>query len=214
MPSPLLVALAAIGLVLGVVSDRIAARWPEHEDPDAPMRPVDWRTALVALVGAAALYGVGSRFGDEPVELVVFGIYVGALILLLATDLDQRLLPDVVTLPLVVLAAAVAVAGVNPLVEGQLPFALAAAVAFPLGLWLLSIPFGSGAIGMGDLKLMVSVGLLAGFYRTLLGLMTGAILSGVVVLALLLTRRVTLHSYIPFGPFLIVGAIWGLLLPT
>jgi leader peptidase (prepilin peptidase)/N-methyltransferase len=47
-----------------------------------------------------------------------------------------------------------------------------------------------------------------------LGVVTAALLSGVVVLVLLATRRVTLKSYIPFGPFLIVGAFWSVLLRT
>jgi prepilin signal peptidase PulO-like enzyme (type II secretory pathway) len=37
-------------------------------------------------------------------------------------------------------------------------------------------------------------------------------LGGVVILVLLVARRVTLKSYVPFGPFLIIGAMWGALL--
>jgi leader peptidase (prepilin peptidase)/N-methyltransferase len=59
---------------------------------------------------------------------------------------------------------------------------------------------------------MIGVGLLLGLYRTLIGLMAGAILSGVVVVVLLATRRVTLRTFIPFGPFLILGAIWAIFL--
>jgi prepilin signal peptidase PulO-like enzyme (type II secretory pathway) len=33
----------------------------------------------------------------------------------------------------------------------------------------------------------------------------------VVILVLLATRRMTLRSYIPFGPFLIIGAFWSVL---
>jgi prepilin signal peptidase PulO-like enzyme (type II secretory pathway) len=35
-----------------------------------------------------------------------------------------------------------------------------------------------------------------------------------VILALLAAKRVTLKSYIPFGPFLILGAVWAALLPA
>jgi prepilin signal peptidase PulO-like enzyme (type II secretory pathway) len=41
--------------------------------------------------------------------------------------------------------------------------------------------------------------------------LVGALLAGVVVLVLLALRRVTLRTYIPFGPFLIIGAVWGIL---
>jgi leader peptidase (prepilin peptidase)/N-methyltransferase len=208
--TPLSIVLALAGAAWGVVADRISIRWPDHEDGVQP-RPIDWRTLVVAVVGAASLAAIPFRFA-EPAPAVVFGIVVIALVLLLATDLDQRLLPDLVTLPLIPFAAVVGLTGLNPFVEGDLVGAVAAALIFPIGLFVLSIPFGAGAIGMGDLKLMISVGLLLGLYRTLLGLMAGAILSGVVVVVLLATRRVTLRTFIPFGPFLILGALWAIFL--
>jgi leader peptidase (prepilin peptidase)/N-methyltransferase len=78
-------------------------------------------------------------------------------------------------------------------------------------MYLLSIPFGSGAFGQGDVKLLVSVGLLAGPFRMFSGVVYGALLAGVVILVLLVLRRITLKSYIPFGPFLIFGAVWAIL---
>jgi leader peptidase (prepilin peptidase) / N-methyltransferase len=205
----LAVGLAVAGVLWGIAADRIAARWPAHED--GSVRAIDWRTAVVALVGGAAMAALAGRFA-APLPLAIFVVYIVALVLLLATDLDQRLLPDPITLPLIPLAALVTLAGVNPLVPfSELVFAVGAALVLPLGLYLLSIPYGAGAIGMGDLKLMISVGLLAGFMRAFLGLLTGALLSGVVVAALLALRRVTLRTYIPFGPFLILGALVGIL---
>lgn len=202
--------LAAVGAAWGVVCDRLAARWPAHED--GSIRPVDWRTAVVPVIGAVALAALPIRFG-EPVELVLFGGYFLALVLLLATDLDQRLLPDIITLPLIAITLVAGLAGLNPLVVDGLPGAIAIALVVPAGLYALSIPFGAGAIGIGDLKLLVSVGLMAGLTRTILGVVSGALLSGAVVLGLLVLRRVTLRSYIPLGPFLIVGAMWGILVP-
>ena len=208
--TPLAVVLGLAGLAWGVVSDRIAARWPEHEDDRR--RPVDWRTAVVAIVGAVALAALPGRF-EGPLPLGIFVVYALALVLLLATDLDQRLLPDLVTLPLIPFATLATFSGANPLVPAaDWTGALAAAVVFPLALFVLSIPFGAGAIGLGDLKLMISVGLLAGWYRAFIGLIAGALLSGIVIGALLLTRLVSLKTYVPFGPFLILGAIWGILL--
>ena len=46
------------------------------------------------------------------------------------------------------------------------------------------------------------------------GTVAGVIVAGVVILLLLATRRVGLKSYIPFGPFLILGALWAILLPA
>lgn len=207
--TPLAILLGAAGAAWGWVSDRIAARWPEHEDGST--RAVDWRTLIVVAAGAVALAAVAGRF-EGALERAVVGGYVLALILLLATDLDQRLLPDLVTLPLIPLAGAFSLSGLNPLVPvADLPLAAAAALGLPLLLAVLAFPFGAGAIGMGDLKLLVSVGLLVGAGRLVTGVVWGALLAGVVIVVLLSARRITLRSYIPFGPFLIAGALWALL---
>jgi leader peptidase (prepilin peptidase)/N-methyltransferase len=202
---------ALLGLAWGLASDRLAARWPAHED--GSIRRVDWRTPVVALVGAAAFAGTFVRFGAEPVNLVVVGIYVLALVVLFATDLDQRLLPDLITLPLVAFSLAVFAAGASPFVPtiDDFAWAVGAAVVVPLSLFLLAIPFGRGAIGQGDLKLLVSVGLFAGSGKLFYALVAGALLAGLTVGALLFTRRISLKSFVPYGPFLIAGTLWAIL---
>ena len=210
MLTPLVLVLAVIGAAWGFVADRIAARWPAHED--GSVRRIDWRTPVSVVVGGLALAAVPLRFEGDTTAAVIFGAYVVALVLLLATDLDQRLLPDVITLPAIPIAFAVTLAGLNPLVPpGVLPIAVIVAIAVPAGLALLARPFGAGAIGMGDLKLLVSVGLLAGPLRMFSGVVYGALLAGLVIVVLLALRRITLKTYIPFGPFLIIGALWAIL---
>jgi leader peptidase (prepilin peptidase)/N-methyltransferase len=39
-------------------------------------------------------------------------------------------------------------------------------------------------------------------------------LAGIVIVGLLLARRIGRKTYIPFGPFFIVGALWAVLLRT
>jgi leader peptidase (prepilin peptidase)/N-methyltransferase len=204
----LAVVLGIAGAAWGLMADRIGARWPAHED--GSVRAVDWRTPVVVLLGGAALAALPLRVADAG-QVLLFGGYFVALTLLLATDLDQRLLPDLVTLPMVAATLVVAVGGWNPLVAGQLGWAVLAALAIPGFLYVVSIPFGAGAIGMGDLKMLVSVGLLTGPARSVTGLAVGALAAGVVIGVLLVLRRVTLRTYIPFGPFLIIGAFWAVL---
>jgi leader peptidase (prepilin peptidase)/N-methyltransferase len=206
---------AAVGLGWGLASDRIAARWPAHEDGKPAVRPVDWRTPVVVLAGGLTGGLVAARFGADADSahralLVVVGL---VLVLLFATDLDQRLLPDVLTLPLVPLALAVDLLGASPYLHttGDLVAAVAAAVVLPLGMYLLSLPFGPGAIGIGDLKLLAGVGLLGGAFRLFAGLVVGAIVAAGVIVVLVAARRITLRSYVPYGPFLILGCLWALL---
>ena len=220
-PPVLAVGLGIAGAAWGLAADRIGARWPAHEAevdeegaivrPAGWVRPVDWRTVVVVLLGGTSLGALALRFAD-PASLAIFGTFFAALTLLLATDLDQRLLPDVITLPAIPVALAIGLAGMNPLVPPEaLPAAILAALAIPAFLFVVAIPFGAGAIGMGDLKLLVSVGLLAGLERAVAGVVVGALVAGVVLAVLLAARRITLRTYVPFGPFLIVGAYWAVL---
>lgn len=209
---PLCPMLGVAGLIWGVAADRIAARWPAHED--GTVRKVDWRTPVVAVFAAVALAAVPLRFGD-PGQRLLFGIFFAACVLLMATDLDQKLMPDVVTLPLIVLSALALAWGGDSLVSRSPAWtAVLGAILVPGFLFIVSVPFGEGALGLADVKFLVAVGLLTGLIRIAITAFAGAMIGGVVVFALLISRRVTLKSYVPFGPFLIVGAVWAALLPA
>jgi leader peptidase (prepilin peptidase)/N-methyltransferase len=209
---PLSVVLGAAGLGLGLAADRLATRWPEHDEEHPPGRAVDWRTALTALVGAVAFGLLPVRFASDPLAFVVFGAWFATLVVGLATDLDQRLLPDVLTVPVIPVALVYALSGANPLVGSEIGLAVLAAVAIPLVLYVPSIPFGAGAFGIGDVKLLAGVSLLVGGERALGGVIFALMLSGVVLVVLLVTRRVGRRTYVPFGPFFIIGALWAVLI--
>jgi leader peptidase (prepilin peptidase)/N-methyltransferase len=212
--TPLVAAVAIAGAVFGVVADRLAVRWPEHDDETPAGRQIGWRTVVCAAFGAFAFALLPMRFGGDPLALALFGAWFATLVVGMATDLDQRLLPDVLTLPVIPVALIYAVSGRNPLVGPELVPAILVATAIPLVLFVLSIPFGAGAFGIGDVKLLVGVGLMGGAIRAFTGLVSGLLAAGVVVAVLLVTRRVTLKSYVPYGPFLIFGAVWGIFVRT
>lgn len=215
---PEAVVAALLGAAFGSAADRLAARWPVHADGE--VRAVDWRSLVVILASAVTFGGLVWRWTD-PVSLVVLGIYMAALMVLLATDLDQRLLPDVITLPLIGYAAGVTLlplvldVELNPLLAdkelGHIS-AIAAAVAAP-ALLAISDRLFKGALGMGDLKLSVSLGLMSGLSLLFTGFLVATILFAVVVVLLLLARRISLKTAIPFGPALIGAGIIAALLP-
>jgi leader peptidase (prepilin peptidase)/N-methyltransferase len=208
---PLSAVFAVGGLALGVLADRLATRWPEHEPPEFPAgRSVGWRTAVCALFGAFAFAVLPARFGSDGVALGLFAAWFATLVVGLATDLDQRLLPDVLTLPVIPVAAIYAVSGANPLVGTDLLPAVIVATVVPAVIYLASLPFGAGAFGLGDVKLLVGVGLMAGGIRAFTGIVSGLFFAGVVLVVLVVTRRITLRTYVPYGPFLIFGAVWGI----
>jgi leader peptidase (prepilin peptidase)/N-methyltransferase len=209
---PLSALLGAGGFALGVAADRLATRWPAHDEEHPAGRAVDWRTAATALIGSLAFGLLPVRFGGDPLALAVFGAWFATLVVGLATDLDQRLLPDALTLPVIPIAAIYTLSGANPLIGSELVLAVVAALVIPAILFLPSIPFGPGAFGIGDVKLLVGVGLLAGGSRAVGSVVFALVVAGVVLVILLAARRIGRRTYVPFGPFFILGALWAVLL--
>ena len=210
--TPLALAVAAVGAVFGVLADRLATRWPEHDEENPAGRPIGWRTVVCAAFGALAFAILPMKFGGDQLALALFGAWFATLVVGMATDLDQRLLPDALTLPVIPVALVYALSGQNPLVGTDLLFTLIAAIAVPLVLYLPSIPFGAGAFGLGDVKLLIGVGLLTGASRLLGGVVFALLLAGVVLAVLLVTKRIGRQTYVPFGPFFILGTLWAVLI--
>lgn len=209
----LAVGLAVAGGGLGFAADRFATGWPEHDEEHPPGRSVDWRTVVCVALGAVAFGALTVRFGPgDPLAIVVFGAWFVTLIVGLATDLDQRLLPNELTVPVIPVALLYALSGLNPLVGTELVPALLAAVIVPTILYLPSIPFGAGAFGLGDVKFLVGMGLMVGGERAVGGTLVGLFVAGFVLAGLLAARRIGRRTYVPFGPFLILGAFWAVLL--
>ena len=81
-----------------------------------PVAPSTGERRSIALVGALAFGLLPIRFSGDPVAFVIFGAWFVTLVIGLATDLDQRLLPDVLTLPVIPVGLVYALTGTNPLV--------------------------------------------------------------------------------------------------
>jgi leader peptidase (prepilin peptidase)/N-methyltransferase len=209
----LLAGAAVLGAIIGFAADRLAARWPAHAG--GAIRRMDWRTAVVT-IGAAVAFGLLAARWTEPRDLAVLGIWFAALTLLLATDLDQRLLPDLVTLPLIPFALIVVLLGWDPLLAGKslgIVSGIVAGVLAPIGLLVSDRLFG-GSLGLGDVKLSVSLGLMCGIYLLIAGFLVASVVFAVVLGVLIVLGRLKLSSHIPFGPILILAGVFAALVPS
>jgi prepilin signal peptidase PulO-like enzyme (type II secretory pathway) len=194
---------AGIGFALiGAGAERLASVWPADE---AQRRPPGLRTMLLALAAAAAGWGIAARSALPLWATLVHLLIMAILIGLAATDLEQRRLPHLLLDPLILIA--IAFAPFNPsvaLLDGII--GAVAAVAF---LGVLGLLIRSG-VALGDLYLVAPLGLLLGWPAIFVAVFMAALISSLTSLALLASRRVGLKSYIPFGPFLVAGAVIAL----
>jgi leader peptidase (prepilin peptidase)/N-methyltransferase len=170
-----------------------------------------------ALITAAGLVAVWLRLGASP-ELPAF-CYLAVLAVPLALiDTRYQRLPDVLTLPSYPVALALLGAGA-PFVPGggrHLAVALIgmAAVWLFFALQVLIYPAG---MGWGDVKLSGLIGLYLGWFgpRALLaGVLGGYLLAAVTGVVLLAARRAGRKSRLPFGPFMLAGALAVIVIPA
>lgn len=201
--TPAVLAGAVAFAALGVAAERLASVWPSDE---ASHRPPGVRTGLLALASGLAGGAIAWRATLPTWAIAVHLAILAILVLLTATDLEQRRLPHLLLDPLIVIAIAFvpfnsAVPWLNALIGG------AAAVAF-LGVLGILV---RGGVARGDLLLIAPLGLILGWPAIFIAMFVAGLLSAVVSLGLLVSRRAGLQSYIPFGPFLVAGTVITLL---
>ena len=204
-------AFALTGGVIGLLADRVSVRWPSHL-PDYEARGFGWRTAVLVAAGAVVFGGLAARWLGQPGFAFLMAV-AAALLVLLATDLDQKLLPDWLTLPLIVITGVWLVLGWSPLLADKnlgLVSGVAAEIIAPVFLFV-SDRILRGNLGDGDLKLAVSVGLLTGITLLITGLLVASIAFSVVLIALIAAKRIGLRTAVPFGPVLIATAFVAVL---
>jgi leader peptidase (prepilin peptidase) / N-methyltransferase len=195
---------AGVGFaVIGAAAERIASVWPPDE---ASRRPPGWRTVLYAAVAGIAAWAMVSRSTLPAWATGVHLLVLALLVLMSATDLEQRRLPHLLLDPLI--AVCVVFAFVNPTVS-LLDAVIGAAAAVAL-LGLLGLVVRSG-VALGDLYLVAPLGLLLGWPAIFVAIFIAALLVSASSLVLLISRRVGMKSYVPFGPFLVAGTVITLL---
>jgi prepilin signal peptidase PulO-like enzyme (type II secretory pathway) len=201
-----LVPLCALG---GAVAGLLCAPLAEHYFD----RPVRWARPGIALTMAAAFAAMAWRFSGTA-ELAAY-LYLAAVGTLLAfVDVAVKRLPDPYTLPSYLIGPALL--GVAVLTGGD-PARLGHALIGLAVLWALYAVqhlFAPGAIGWGDVKLSGVLGLYLGWLGApawWLGMLAGFVLGGLYAAGLLITRRASRSSEIPFGPFMLAGALAGIL---
>lgn len=219
----LAVALTALaGLSAGAVSPGVIGwiRDPEVEHPGerptfAELAATPHLRRNLAVLGLLVGALVGWRIGWTPV--LGAWVYLTAVCVILGyVDFRTRLLPTQVIAPSygVVLVLLVAAAfgdwsrfGIEHAILGW------AAMG---GFYFLMWRFGPPGLGYGDVRLSGLLALCLGYLGwgpLMTGLWSGFVLGGLGSLVLVILRKVTMQSHVPFGPYMMAGAlvalVWG-----
>jgi leader peptidase (prepilin peptidase)/N-methyltransferase len=208
VPSALVgtVLAALLGLGVGFLVNRLAARYPrdvEHEATGPAVRPP------VVELGTALLFALTALGFGVSWELPAFLFLAGAAVLLTIVDVQHKLLPNRVLLPSIGIGAALlALAALGAGDWAALLRGLLAAVVLYV-VFVVLVLISPRSIGMGDAKLAALLGLYLGWLGweiVLLGIAAGFVVQAVLAVLLLATRRIGLKGELPFGPAMLIGA--------
>jgi leader peptidase (prepilin peptidase)/N-methyltransferase len=143
---------------------------------------------------------------DEPWEVALGLVFVSTLVAITLTDLELKLIPNKILIVATVLGLVLIAVG-DP---GSLPERLAAAAGAGGLLFAAALAYPKG-MGLGDVKLAAVMGLFLG--RAVAPALLVALLAGSVVgLAIIAREGASARKQgIPFGPFLALGGVVGLL---
>jgi len=178
--------------------------------------PISWQYPLVELITGIAFLLVAWRFAFEPF-LPVYLLFTFLLIILSGIDYFHLVIPDV--FPLIIVLIGLGTSAFDPSrgdawftrIGSSLLGALTGGGLLYLTGVIGSKAFHKEAMGGGDIKLMAGVGALLGWQQALATIFLGSLIGSIYGITLIATRRMERRGYIPFGPFLALGAYLTLL---
>ena len=176
---------------------------------------ISLRYFLVELLMALLSFALFSRFGVSFVFFVTL-FFVAALVVISFIDLDVRIVPDVISLPGIILGLAVSVIGV--FLFGSRPGIVPSPISSVLGIlvgggfllataWIYEKLTGVEGMGGGDIKLLAMIGAFLGWPAIPITLFIASLVGSIVGIACMLWTGAGRRLALPFAPFLCSGAV-------
>jgi leader peptidase (prepilin peptidase)/N-methyltransferase len=167
--------------------------------------PISARYPSVEALTAAAFVLQALVVGDDLVLLLSRLVLTALLIVLFGTDLDTQRLPNVITLPGVVVGLAFSLL-TSPGFLSSLLGVLIGGGLLLLVRWAWKRATGVEGMGLGDVKMLAMIGAFLGWQQVFVVLLVASLTGAVVGLALTALQGRSMQSKLPFGTFLAVAA--------
>ncbi len=172
--------------------------------------PIHWRYPLIEGLTALMFLALYWKYGLS-LDFIRYSILVLFLIPMSVIDIDRGLILNVLVFPAIILGLLfILIFQIE-----KLPDALLGGVGSGFAVFLIGLAgnwmFRKDSLGMGDVKLIVLIGIYLGFPETLIAFFFGVVLAAFFIVPGLVFRRMKLGGTIPFGPFIAGGTLVHLL---
>jgi leader peptidase (prepilin peptidase) / N-methyltransferase len=173
------------------------------------------RYFIVELLMALLSFALFSRFGLSFVFFVTL-VFVAGLVVISFIDLDVRIVPDVISLPGIILGLVVSLIGffLFGSASGFVPSPLSSILGILVGggfllatAWIYEKFTGVEGMGGGDIKLLAMIGAFLGWPAIPITLFLASLVGSVVGIACMLWTGAGRRLALPFAPFLCSGAV-------
>lgn len=172
--------------------------------------PISARYPIIEFITGLLIATLAWHFGPSW-QFVFASILTFVLVALTGIDLDEMLLPDQMTLPLLWLGLII---NLNHTFASPTDAIIGAAAGY-LSLWsifwLFKILTGKEGMGYGDFKLLAVFGAWLGWQMLPLVILLSSLVGAVVGITMIVSKRLKQGNPIPFGPY-IAAAGWIALL--
>lgn len=147
------------------------------------------------------------RLGLPPRVFALSAAYSACLIVITFIDIDHKIIPDVITIPSIMIAPGMAhVVGHITMTESLL-----GALAGGGILWIIARGYElirkQEGMGLGDVKMLAMIGAFQGWEAVPFSLIIGSMIGTVVGISAIIAKRGKFDMEIPFGPFLAAGSL-------
>lgn len=220
------VVVVILGLITGQLVDWANKRLPEYKkvfsiDIFKEYKKVFKPNYLLCIINAVMNVGILYTLGIQDtlianLDLIKFLILTPMLLSVVVIDYKLQIIPNRLNLTMFEVGLVFAfIYGIsNVAISINMLLGMLAGAGIFLAITLLGgIVYGKEAMGFGDVKLMGALGLYFGLSNiiviALLSFLIGAILS----IVLLVTKIKKSDEYIPFGPFIVIGAFIVIFVP-
>jgi leader peptidase (prepilin peptidase) / N-methyltransferase len=133
-----------------------------------------------------------------------------ALVVLFMIDLEHQILPNVITLPGIVVGFLFSLIAPPGPVASLIGIAVGAGILYAIAAGYFMIR-GEEGMGMGDVKMLAMLGAFLGWRAVLLTLVLSSFAGAVIGVLLMVSSRGNMRYALPFGTFLAIAAMIAML---
>jgi leader peptidase (prepilin peptidase) / N-methyltransferase len=202
--APVLIFILALIVTLG--GAWWTRRLPHYEQA---RRVLPHRTLITVIIAAVT---TGVALWQSPTWQIGAWLSLWSVLftLIAVVDYETHFIPNALIVPAIILGFVASWSIALPPLPSALVGAIVGGIFFGI-LYLLGGRLYKGGLGFGDVTLSVFIGVVTGVQVVLYSLIAGMLLGGLTLVTLLALKKITMRTFVPYGPFLCLGGWLGVL---